>query len=285
VSVVAARGAGRAGFGSLALRFAVGLALALFLALVGLPLLALVVRVPPAELVRRLADPLVLAALRLSLVTSVTATVVVVVLGLPVAYLLATRDFRGKRVLEVCLDLPMVLPPTVAGLALLLAFGRAGLLGGALGALGVSVPFTTAAVVIAQAFMAAPFFVAPARAALAGVDDRYLDAARTLRASEAHRFLRVMLPLAAPSLVAGAAMACARALGEFGATITFAGNLPGRTETMPLAVYVALESDLSAAVALSLLLVLTSIGLLLALRRGGHGFFTSRAPVRRRAAP
>lgn len=266
----------------LGLRLAIGLAIALFLALIGLPLVALIVRVPPAELIRRLGDPIVLAALRLSLVTSVMATALVVTLGLPVAYVLATREFRGKRLLEVCLDLPMVLPPTVAGLALLLAFGRAGLLGGALGAVGISVPFTTLAVIIAQAFMAAPFFVAPTRAAFGSVDQRYLDAARTLRASEAHRFARVMLPLAAPSIVAAAAMACARALGEFGATITFAGNLPGRTQTMPLAVYLALEGDLGAAVAMSLLLVVTSVGLLLALRSGGQGFFISRAPARRR---
>ena len=240
-----------------------GLAVAGLLLLLGLPLASLLVRVPPGDLVDRLGDPLLLDALRLSLVTSAAATLLVVILGLPVAYLLATRTFPGKRLLEVLISLPMVLPPTVAGLALLLAFGRAGLAGGALAALGVSVPFTTLAVVLAQAFIAAPFFISAARAGLAGVDVRYLDAAATLRASPVHTLVRVMLPLALPSMLAGAAMTWARALGEFGATITFAGNLPGVTQTMPLAVYVALQRDVDAAVALSVLLLALSLGVLL----------------------
>ena len=240
-----------------------GLAVAGLLLLLGLPLASLLVRVPPGDLVVRLGDPLLLDALRLSLVTSAAATLLVVVLGLPVAYLLATRTFPGKRLLELLIALPMVLPPTVAGLALLLAFGRAGLAGGALAALGVSVPFTTLAVVLAQAFIAAPFFVSAARAGLAGVDVRYLDVAATLRASPVDTLVRVMLPLALPSMLAGAAMTWARALGEFGATITFAGNLPGVTQTMPLAVYVALQRDVDAAVALSVLLLALSLGVLL----------------------
>src|SRR5437899_2599417 len=149
--------------------------------LLGLPLAALLLRVSPGELARRLASPEILAALRLSLVSTTAASLLVVVMGLPLAYLLATRRFRGKRVLEVLLDLPMVLPPTVAGFALLMAFGRMGLAGRALAFLGVSLPFTTLGVVAAQVFMAAPFFVAPARAGFAGVDRRLLDAAATLR--------------------------------------------------------------------------------------------------------
>jgi molybdate transport system permease protein len=239
---------------------------AVLVGFLGLPLAALVLRVPPGELIRRLLDPALLEALRLSLITSIAATLVVVALGIPIAYLLATRDFPGKRLLEVLIELPMVLPPTVAGVGLLLAFGRQGLAGGALDALGISVPFTTLAVVVAQVFVAAPFFVSATRAGLSEVDPRYLDAAATLRSSPSRTLLRVMLPLAFPSLLAGAAMTWARALGEFGATITFAGNMPGVTQTMPLAVYIALQSDLDAAVAMSVLLLALSLGVLLAIR-------------------
>ena len=234
--------------------------------LLGLPLLSLVLRISPAALLDRLKEPLILQALWLSLLTSLAATVTVVALGLPVAYALAMADFRGKRLLETLIELPMVLPPTVAGVALLTAFGRMGLAGGALAMLGVSLPFTTLGVVVAQAFVAAPFFVSAARAGFAEVDRKYLDAAATLRAAPGTAFLRVLAPLAAPSLFAGAAMSWARALGEFGATITFAGNMPGVTQTMPLAVYLALQSDLEAAVALSVLLLAVSLTVLLTVR-------------------
>jgi molybdate transport system permease protein len=238
----------------------------LLVGLLGLPIVALVLRVPPGELLERFREPALLQALRLSLFTSVAATLVVILLGLPVAYLLATRTFPGKRVLEALLELPMVLPPTVAGVGLLLAFGRQGLAGGALAAHGLSIPFTTLAVIIAQVFVAAPFFIAATRAGLVEVDRRYLDAAATLRSSPARTLLRVMLPLAFPSLLAGAAMTWARALGEFGATITFAGNMPGVTQTMPLAVYLALQTDLDAAVAMSVLLLVLSLAVLLGVR-------------------
>ena len=234
--------------------------------LVGLPLLALLLRVEPGGLLERLGDPLVLQALRLSLVTSTAAAAGVVVVGLPVAYLLATRTFPGKRAVEVLVDLPMVLPPTVAGLALLLAFGRMGLAGGALAAVGLSIPFTTLAVVIAQVFMAAPFFINSARAGFSSVDRRYVDAAATLRASDPTTFFRVVVPLSLPALIAGVGMSWARALGEFGATITFAGNLPGRTQTMPLGVYVALQQDLELSITLSLILVVFSLVLLVGIR-------------------
>jgi molybdate transport system permease protein len=257
---------------------AAALATATLLALLVLPIAALVLRVPPARLFARMGDPAVLEALRLSLITSLAATLVVVALGLPLAWLLATRRFPGRRVLEVMVDLPMVLPPTVAGLALLLALGRMGLAGRVLSAFGVTLPFTTAAVVVAQVFMAAPFFIAPVRAGLASVERRYLDAAATLRSDETHTFLHVLLPLSFPSLLAGVAMCGARALGEFGATITFAGNLPGVTQTMPLAVYVALQTDLEAAVTLAVLLLIFSAALLLGLRLAPIG------PARTRAA-
>jgi molybdate transport system permease protein len=259
---------------------ALAVATTVLVAFLALPFLALFLRVSPLQLVARLGDPVVLGALRLSLLTSATATVTVILLGLPAAYLLATREFFGKRVVEVLIDLPMVLPPTVAGFALLMAFGRMGLAGRSLSALGITLPFTTAGVVLAQVFMAVPFFVGPARAGFAGVDRRLLDAAATLRASEGFTFFRVVLPLAVPSLVTGIAMSGARALGEFGATITFAGNLPGTTQTMPLAVYVALQSDLDAAVVLSVLLLLMAFGLLLGLRSAPAGWFWNRASAR-----
>ena len=259
------------------LALAASAVLLLFLAL---PFLGLLLRISPAELIARLSDREVLEALRLSLVTSVSATVLIALLGTPTAWLLATRSFRGKRLIEVLVDLPMVLPPTVAGFALLMAFGRMGFAGRALSAFGVSLPFTTLGVVAAQVFMAAPFFIGAARAGFAGVDRRLLDAAATLRASEAFTFTRVVLPLARPALVAGMAMSGARALGEFGATITFAGNLPGATQTMPLAVYVALQSDLDAAVALSVLLLAMSFGLLLGLRAAPAGSFWGQRRAR-----
>ena len=262
-----------------ALRALVATAGFLLLVLLGLPLLGLVFRVPPGDLIKRLSDPMVLDALRLSLVTSTSATVLVILLGLPVAYLLATRNFPGKRIVEVLLELPMVLPPTVAGVGLLVAFGRAGLAGGVLNAAGITLPFTTMGVVVAQAFVAAPFFVGASRAGLSGVDRRYLDAASTLRAVPARAFARVMLPLALPSILAGVAMSWARALGEFGATITFAGNMPGVTQTMPLAVYLALQTDLQAALALSVLLLAASLAVLLTVRLAPSGspLFSARA--------
>ncbi|MGH7525095.1 MAG: ABC transporter permease [Gemmatimonadales bacterium] len=264
----------------LTLRLGVALSVLLLLLLLGLPLVSLVVRIPLGDLLERLRDPLIVGALRLSLVTSAAATLLVVLLGLPVAYLLATIEFPGKRLVEVLIDLPMVLPPTVAGVALLMAFGRMGVAGEALGALGVTLPFTTLAVVVAQAFVAAPFFIGAIRAGLSEVDRRYMDAAATLRATPARTFFRIMLPLALPSLLAGAAMCWARALGEFGATITFAGNLPGVTQTMPLAVYLALQTDLEAAITLSVMLLIVSLGVLLSLRLASTGLVTPAGRAR-----
>jgi molybdate transport system permease protein len=272
-----APGAGRGRFA----RAAALAACTLLLVFLAMPFVALLLRVAPAQLLSRLGSPIVLEALRLSLVTSVSATAMVVLLGVPTAYLLATREFPGKRIIEVLIDLPMVLPPTVAGFALLMAFGRAGLAGRSLQAFGVTLPFTTAGVVVAQVFMAAPFLVGPARAGFAGVDRRLLDAAATLRASESFTFFRVALPLAGPAIVAGLAMSGARALGEFGATITFAGNLAGTTQTMPLAVYVALQSDLDSAVTLSVLLLVMAFGLLLGLRSAPAGWWWNRARAAR----
>ena len=247
--------------------------------LFALPLAGLVLRVNLGTLMEQLRSPEVQQSLWLSIETSVLATVVSVILGLPMAALLASRNFRGKRILEVLMDLPMVIPPTVAGFALLMAFGRAGLLGSSLSFLGISLPFSTSAVVIAQVFMSVPFLVGAARAGFSAVEPRYLDAAATLRAGEVYTFLRVRLPLALPSVVAGIGMCWARALGEFGATITFAGNMAGTTRTVPLDVYLLLHENLDAAATLSLILVIMAAVLLTAMRQAGLGLFAPpRAP-------
>ena len=264
----------------LVVRAALCAAVAILLCILALPMISLLVRLSPGELLHQLTQPVVLTALGLSLETSVATTVIVILLGLPVAYLLATKEFTGKRVLQTLVEIPIVLPPTVAGVGLLLAFGRAGLAGGALKALGIELPFTTLAVVVAQVFVATPFFISAATAGIASVERRYTDAAATLGATPGYGFFRVLLPLALPSVLAGAAMSWARALGEFGATITFAGNLPGRTQTMPLAVYTALQNDVSAAVALSVLLVILSFTILLGLRFAPWGAAVGGAPAR-----
>jgi molybdate transport system permease protein len=241
-------------------------AAACMVAFVLLPVLALLVTTGPMGFLAGIRDPLVWPALRLSLVTTAVSVAVIVVLGTPLAWLLANRSGRTARALETLLQLPMVIPPAVAGLTLLLAFGRRGLLGPALELLGWSIPFTTVAVILAETFVAAPFYVQAAIAAFRRIDPSLFVVARSLGASPARVFFRVAVPLARAGLVGGAAMAWARALGEFGATLMFAGNFSGRTQTLPLAIYTALESNLDAAKALSLVLVLVAFGLLLLLR-------------------
>ncbi|MFE9689239.1 ABC transporter permease [Micromonospora sp. NPDC005806] len=232
-----------------------------------LPLLGLLVRAPWTSLPRRLAEPGVLTALRLSLETATLATVLCVALGVPLAWLLARVEFPGRRLVRALVTVPLVLPPVVGGVALLLVFGRRGLLGSWLDStFGVSLPFTTAGVVLAEAFVAMPFLVIAVEGALRGADRRYEEAAATLGAGRWTSFTHVTLPLVAPGVAAGAVLCWARALGEFGATITFAGNYPGRTQTMPLAVYLALETDLQAAIVLSLILLTVSVGILAGLR-------------------
>lgn len=236
-------------------------------ALLVLPLAGLIARAQAASLLRDLASPEVLAALRISLVCSLAATALALPLGLPLAWILARGRGRFLRWLRALVTLPMVLPPVVGGVALLFAFGRRGLVGRFLDEqLGVSLPFTTAAVVLAETFVAMPFLIAAAEAGFRQVDRRYEEAAATLGAGPWARFAGVTLPLALPAVGAGAVLCWARALGEFGATITFAGNLPGVTQTLPLAVYVALETRPEAAIALSLVLLAASLGVLAALR-------------------
>jgi molybdate transport system permease protein len=237
------------------------------LAFLVLPLAGLLIRAPWTTLPRRLAEPAVLAALRLSLLTATLATVVCLVLGVPLAWLLARAEFPGRRIVRALVTVPLVLPPVVGGVALLLVLGRRGIIGSWLDStFGITLPFTTTGVVVAEAFVAMPFLVIAVEGALRGADTRYEEAAATLGAGRWTTFTHVTLPLVAPGITAGAVLCWARALGEFGATITFAGNFPGRTQTMPLAVYLALETDLQAAIVLSLILLTVSVTILAALR-------------------
>ncbi len=237
-----------------------------FLVLLLLPLLALLLRALPGLAAGDWQAQTVTTALRLSLLTATLSTLLAVGLGTPLAWLLARRTFPGSVALDILIDLPLVLPPAVAGIALLAAFGRSGLLGGPLAAIGISLPFTTAAVVVAQTFVAAPFYIRAAKSGFAAVNPRLEQISATLGESAAGTFFRVTLPLAKTSLLGGAIMAWARALGEFGATILFAGNFAGRTQTMPLAIYAALQSNLNTALVLAAILMTVSFGLLLALR-------------------
>ncbi len=232
-----------------------------------LPIIGLVDRVPWNRLGSLLADPVVLDALGLSLISSLGATAVVLVVGIPLAWLLARASFPGRGLLRAVVTLPMVMPPVVGGAALLFAFGRSGLVGAPLDtATGIVLPYSLWAVVMANSFIALPFLVLTIEAGFRSLDSRYEGVAATLGAGRWTVIRRVTLPLIGPSLATGAVLAWARALGEFGATVTFAGNLGGTTQTMPLAVFVALESDRDAAVALSLILVVISLAVLVLLR-------------------
>ncbi|MDQ6793358.1 MAG: ABC transporter permease [Chloroflexota bacterium] len=244
---------------------AVAAVLALFLAL---PVVALVARgVLGGALTGLPPGGPVIVALGLSLATTALSLAVSVSLGLPLAMLLARGRFRGSWLVEAIVDLPIVMPPAVAGLALLLVFGRRGLLGGVLEPLGLAIPFTTVALVMAQTFVSAPFFIRSARTGIAAVDHDLEDAARVDGGSEWGVFRRITLPLAAPALAAGLVMTWARSLGEFGATIMFAGNVEGRTQTLPLVVYSEFQAgDLDSSVAAATILILAALGVLVAVR-------------------
>lgn len=242
-------------------RVLVGSAALAMLLLLAMPVIALVVSDGPSSIVRGLRDPLVLPALALSLRTTAITTLVTVLLGTPLAFALARGPAGPRSLVETLVQLPTVLPPAVAGLGLLLAFGRRGLLGPGLASAGLVLSFHTSAVVLAQLFVAAPYYVLAASAALRALDPDLSTIARSLGASRRSVALSVVAPTIAPSLLVGLAMTFARALGEFGATLMFAGNLPGETQTMPLAIYVALESDPAAAQAIAL--VLTAVAFVL----------------------
>jgi molybdate transport system permease protein len=239
-----------------------------------LPLAGLLIRAPWRSLGSALSGSDATQALQLSLWTATSATVISLVVGVPLAWLLARARFPGQRLLRALVTLPLVLPPVVGGVALLLAFGRTGFLGSYLNSwFGLTIPFTPVAVVMAETFVAMPFLIITVEGALRSCDQGFEEAAATLGARRMTVFRRVTVPLIAPSLGAGAVLCWARALGEFGATITFAGSFPGRTETTPIAVYYALETDPDAAIALSLVLLLVSVVVLVSLRdrwlRGG----------------
>lgn len=238
-------------------------ALSVTLAFLTLPVVAIFVDVPPRELVSSLGQEGAVEALRLSLQTSVTALVLIVVFGTPAAWFLATRSFRGRSLAVTLIELPLVLPPAVAGIALLACLGPGGVLGGVLEGAGVQLVFETAGVVVALTFVASPFYIRQAQAAFEAVDPALLQASRTLGAGEARTFLRIAVPSARPGLMTGSALAWGRALGEFGATLVFAGSFQGITQTAPLAIVERFGSDFTSAIALSAVLVVVSVVILL----------------------
>jgi molybdate transport system permease protein len=252
------------------MRALLALALGVTLVFLGLPLLALFVDADPGDLVSSLGDRASLEALRLSLETSAIALALILLIGTPAAWLLATREFRLKPALVTLIELPLVLPPAAAGIALLAALGPHGIAGGALDDAGVTLVLTTAGVVVAMAFVASPFYIRQAISTFESLDPRLLEAARTLGASEARRFTRVAIPLARNGLLAGAALAWGRALGEFGATLMFAGSLRGITQTAPLAIYDRFATDFDGAIALSVVLLAVSAAVLVAVKLATH---------------
>lgn len=233
---------------------------------IALPLLAILLRVSPATLADQLTSPVAVDAVRVSLFVNAVAGAVIVAVGTPAAYLLASRRFPGRRALITLLELPLVLPPAVAGIGLLVAFGRSGVAGAHLSALGIQIPFTQAAVVLVVVFVAGPFYLRQAISAFEAVDPALSDAARTLGSPPARVFRRIVLPMAAGGLATGWALAFARGMGEFGATIIFAGSLQGETETLPLAIYSQLSRDFDTALALGAVLILVSALILLAVK-------------------
>jgi molybdate transport system permease protein len=251
---------------SRAARFGSGALAAVALLFLGLPVVALLARALIHGALGEAPTVALVEALALSLVASLASLVVVVVFGSPLAWVLARRSFRGKQLAETLVDLPIILPPTVAGLALLLAFGRRGVAGPALELVGLSIPFTTLAVVVAQVFVSGPFYIRAARSGFERVDRDLEEAAAVDGGSGAQVIRRITIPLAAPALGAGLVLAWARALGEFGATIMFAGNVAGRTRTLPLLIYAEFQDTLDAAVAAASVLVVAAIGVLLAVR-------------------
>lgn len=242
----------------ISLKTGVAALLVLTMAFIALPVIALFLKSPLDKTLGSLYDPMVLDALRLSLMTSTLTTIVVVIMGTPIAYVSARFHYFGKELADSLIDLPVIMPPAVAGIALLVAFGRMGIVGHYLNAFGISIAFTTLAVIMAQVFVSSPFYIRQARTSFEDVDLAFENAARTLGASRAYTFFYVILPIAMNGLISGAIMAFARSLGEFGATIMFAGNFQGRTQTMPLAIYTAMQGDLDVSLCLSIILVAIS---------------------------
>lgn len=243
-----------------------GAVLAITLTFLFLPVVAIFTNTTPGRLIASLGDPISTDALKLSLETTLVAIVVIIAFGTPAAYLLATRSFPGRSVLITLVELPLVLPPAVAGIGLLAALGPGGILGGALADAHIQLVLQTAGVVVALTFVAAPFYIRQAQTSFQAIEPSLMDAARTLGSGQAASFVRVAVPVAGPGLIAGVALAWARALGEFGATLMFAGSFRGITQTAPLAIYDSFPSDFRGAVSLSAVLVAVSAGLLLVVK-------------------
>jgi molybdate transport system permease protein len=253
-------------FKKAAAKLIVFLVFAVVISYLTLPIMALFLYEPISSFVNSLSSEMVKEAIKLSLLTTFTSLFIVIIFGTPVAYYNARHQYRGKRIIETLIDLPIVLPPSVAGIALLLAFGRMGLLGQYFKILGVNIAFTTTAVILAQIFVASPFYMRQATTSFEDVDPVYERAAHTLGASSTSTFFRVTAPIALNGLVSGALLTWARALGEFGATLIFAGNFQGVTQTMPLAIYTALNSDIDAAVNIAIILVLICFAVIISVK-------------------
>lgn len=252
--------------GNLPLRVITGILIGVAVLFIGIPLAALLFRVSPETLFASLQNPVVIDALGLSLLTAGISTIIVIGFGTPVAYINARFHYPGKKVIDTLTDIPVVLPPAVAGLALLMAFGRRGLVGQYLDVLGIEIAFTTIAVIMAQVFVASPFYIRQARTSFSGVNRIYEHAARTLGASPIRTFFTITVPLAFTGILSGAVLTFARALGEFGATIMFAGNLQGKTQTMPLAIYSTFQGDIDASLALAVILVIISFAVIIVVK-------------------
>ncbi|HOO54978.1 MAG TPA: ABC transporter permease [Methanothrix sp.] len=254
------------GFRRRALKVGLALLLVFAAAFIALPVASLFIKSASGVTLETLWNPVVIDALTLSLFTATTSVVIVIILGTPLSYLNARFDYPGKEIADSLIELPVVMPPMVGGIALLMAFGRMGVLGQHLHACGVNIAFTTVAVVVAQIFVSMPFYLRQARISFEDVDLVLENAARTLGASRTRVFFSVTLPIATNGLISGAIMAFARALGEFGATIMFAGNFQGKTQTMPLAIYTAMQGDLDVSLCLALILVAISFAIIAAVK-------------------
>ena len=240
------------------------LIICIYVCFIGLPLLALIIKAASsASVFTVILSPTTIQAIKLSIVTSVISVIVIVVVGTPVAYMISRSDSKILKILDVFIELPIILPPVVAGVAMLMAFGRQGIIGAPLEQLGITIPFTTTAVIFAQIFVAAPFYIRSARISFGAIDNDLEDLSRTLGKSPWYTFWRITIPLTWTGLTTGLALTWARSLSEFGATLMFAGNMIGKTQTMPLGILTAMETDLNAALSLSLILLIVSVCILL----------------------
>lgn len=238
----------------------------LFLLILIFPIASLFLKISPDEFISSLSEPVVVDAMVLSFITASISTIIVIILGTPLSYVNARINYRGRNIIDTLTDLPIVLPPAVAGIALLMAFGRRGVLGSYLDIFGIQIAFTTFAVILAQIFVASPFYIRQARSSFEAVDTIYENAAKTLGASKSQVMMRITIPIASSGLISGAILTFARALGEFGATLMFAGNYQGRTQTMPLAIYTTMQDNIYDAISLAIILVVISFGVILTVK-------------------